>query len=698
MRALIAAWFLLTAAAASAQPASLVADRVRIENDRTLIAEGNVEVFYEDTQLSASRVTYDREAEELEIEGPLRVTRNDGSAVLLGDSARLDEGLRNGIVAGARLVLDRQLQIAADEMSTIDGRYRRLTNSVASSCRICALGQTPLWEIRAARVLHDTEERQIYFSRAQFRMMGVPLLYIPRLRLPDPTVERARGFLAPEFKGTSDLGQGLRLPYFVPLGQSADVLVAPWVTARTRTLELRYRQAFRSGSLTIDGAVSNDDLRPGDPRGYLFAVGRFRLPRDFRLAFDARAASDDTYADEYGYNTSARLESRAGVYRARQDEIIDLWLYHYDIVRPGSLKESDKTLVNLGEARYRRAFSTPLGRLSLGLDADLYDRDSDKDVLGRDVGRVGTGLEWFAGTVLPLGISVEAEAELRLDAYSIRRDSDYEPDATRRTQGAAIALRWPFSRVRGNVSQVIEPVAQLAWSDVSGGDVPNEDSRVVDYDEGNLVALDRFPGNDRSETGTRLNLGLSYARLAPAWQLNGYVGRILRFGDKTQFAEATGLNGTWSDWLVSGQVGIGDNLTLTNRAVFDEAFDVARNELRLALEAGAADFATSYLWLEAEPAENRNQDVHEAVFTAGYEFNRHWIGAVESRWDIFDERVSRTDFDLTYRNECISVDLSLSRRFEDSASIDPTYDFGVEVSLQGFGGGDSSRYARSCPG
>ena len=90
--------------------------------------------------------------------------------------------------------------------------------------------------------------------------------------------------------------------------------------------------------------------------------------------------------------------------------------------------------------------------------------------------------------------------------------------------------------------------------------------------------------------------------------------------------------------------------------------------------------------------------MHEAVFTAGYEFNRHWLGAIESRWDILDETISRTDFDLTYRNECIAVDLSVSRRYENSNYIEPTYDFGLEISLQGFGSNDSSRYARSCPG
>ena len=698
MRIVCALLLLLAAGAAAAQPASLVADRVRIESDDTLIAEGNVEVFYEGTSLSASRVIYDRETEGLTIEGPIRVTDADGEAVLLGDAAELEPGFRDGILTGARLVLDQQLQIAADELATIDGRYRRLTNAVASSCRVCSTSQTPLWEIRAARILHDTEERQIYFSRAQFRVVGVPVAYIPRLRLPDPTVERARGFLAPELRGTSELGQGLSVPYFIPLGRSADVTVAPWITPKTTTVELRYRQAFRSGAIEIDGAVSRDDIVPGETRSYVLADGRFNLPRDFRLDFEITAATDDTYADQYDYDTSSRLESFAEVTRYRENEFYDLALYHYDIVRPGSLDEGDETLVTIGYGAYERVFDTRAGRLTLGLDADVYDRDSDEEVIGRDSARIGTSLGWAAGAVLPAGVVLEAEAAVAADAYAIRRDPNYEPSELRLTPAAAVTLRWPLTRAAGGAYEMIEPVAQLAWADVSGGDVPDEDSRVVDFDEGNLFALDRFPGHDRSETGARLNLGVGYTRLESGWEVNGYVGRVLRFDDEYQFNEATGLNGEWSDWLVSGQVAVADALTVTNRAVFDDELDFSRNELRLALEAGAAEFAASYLWLEAEPEIDRDDDVNEAVFVAGYEFGRHWAGAVETRWDILEETFSRTDVGLTYRNECISVDLLVSRRYESNNYMDATYDFGVEVSLQGFGSSDASRYARTCPG
>jgi LPS-assembly protein len=698
VRALLVLGLICLAGIAAAQPASLVADSVRIEADSVLVAEGNVEVFYEGARLSADRITYDAETEALTIEGPVRLTEGDGAAVLFGDTAELDPGLRDGILTGARLVLDQQLQVAADELAVIDERYRRLTNAVASTCRICAANPTPLWEIRAARVLHDTETRQIYFSRAQFRVVGVPVLYVPRLRLPDPTVVRARGFLAPRFKGSGDIGTGVAQPYFVPLGPSADVTVAPFITPRTRTVELRYRQAFRRGTVQIDGALSRDDLRPDDLRGYAFGTGVFTLPRGFVLNAQIQTASDDEYLDSYGYFEGARLQNRLSIDRVRPNELVDLTALDFDILRPGDLRAADRNLLNLGEASYIRAVPTRFGRLSLELAADAYERDGEADVVGRDVQRIGGVVGWMRGTTLPAGIALTGEAEIALDGYRVRRDQNFDPEAVRVTPVAAVDLRWPLVRAGGGVAETLEPVAQLVWSAVSGDDVPDEDSRVVDLDEGNLFALDRFPGSDRSETGMRVNLGVGYSRLADAWAFNSYVGRVFRFDDTMQFSRSTGLDGAWSDWLVSAQLGLGDAFTVTNRAVFDELTDVSRNELRLALEAGSAEFASSYLWLVADPEQSRNEDVHEAVFTAAYEFSRHWAGAIESRWDIEADRVSRTDLDLTYRNECLAVDVYLSQRYDDEDSLETTYDFGVEVSLQGIGRGNARRYARSCPG
>ena len=51
-------------------------------------------------------------------------------------------------------------------------------------------------------------------------------------------------------------------------------------------------------------------------------------------------------------------------------------------------------------------------------------------------------------------------------------------------------LRWPLARHSGGVTHIVEPVAQLIWSPERdyADDVPNEDSYLIEFDEGNLFS------------------------------------------------------------------------------------------------------------------------------------------------------------------------------------------------------------------
>ena len=167
--------------AADKAPATLLADQLFINADTTLTAQGAVEVFYNDARLTASKLTYDRTTDRLAIEGPITLTDGTGT-VILASAADLSSDLRDGILQSARLVLNDQLQLASVQLARVEGRYTQLDKVIASSCQVCPSNPVPLWEIRARRVIHDQQEHQLYFDSAQFRVAGLPIFYIPRLR------------------------------------------------------------------------------------------------------------------------------------------------------------------------------------------------------------------------------------------------------------------------------------------------------------------------------------------------------------------------------------------------------------------------------------------------------------------------------------------------------------------------------------
>jgi LPS-assembly protein len=85
---------------------------------------------------------------------------------------------------------------------------------------------------------------------------------------------------------------------------------------------------------------------------------------------------------------------------------------------------------------------------------------------------------------------------------------------------------------------------------------------------------------------------------------------------------------------------------------------------------------------------------------AAYRVSDSWQSTLDYRYDFQQSRAASARLGLQYRNECVTVDLSLSRRFTSSTTILPTTDFGLTVSLAGFGANedDRPRRRRACSG
>lgn len=690
-----------------AQAAVLIADEVFITPDRTLVAQGNVEAFQDGTQIKASAIRYDQDTGRLIIDGPITLTEGD-ETLILADAGELDADFRNGLLTGARLILAQQLQVAAVQVDRVGGRYNQLSKATVTSCRICDDGRAPLWQIRARRVIHDQLEEQLYFDEAQFRILNVPVFYVPRLRLPGPGLERATGFLVPSIRTTSQLGTGLKIPYFIKIGEDRDLTLTPYFSSVTRTLELRYRQAFRRGRITFDGAVTRDDQRPDTNRGYLFGNGAFDLNRDYRLTFNVEATTDRGYLNEYGYFTQDRLESQVEVSRARRDQFVRATLYNFESLRADDINDNLPTIVLDGEYE-RRIFPERFGgEVLLRLEAHTHRRNSDRDtdgddadlvVDGRDVARLHGRLDYLRRETWSSGIVADVEAGLSFNIFDITQDATFAQNQSEVVPRAALTLRYPMLRRDADGgTQVLEPVAQVAWTRGKRLDVPNDESTRVEFDEGNLLSLSRFPRPDRRERGTVVALGLHWSRVDPdGWDTNVTVGQVLRSDLDVDFTSSSGLDGISSDYLVAAQVKTPSGVSLTGRSLFDSDLNFAKAELRGNWGFARGSLGGSYVWLDADAAEERDEAVSEILLDGRYAINNQWQVRADWRFNVADDRAATAGIGLSYNNECVAVDMTVARSYSSSTAVEPTTNIGFNVGLRGFAASSGTQqYIRSC--
>lgn len=676
--------------------ATLLADRLFLDGPNRLVAEGNVEAFFGQTRLTAGRVVYDRATGAMQITGPLVLTEETG-AVVLADSAELRDGLRLGLIRSARVVMEQQLQIAANTVERRSERFTEMNNVIASACEVCPDRNTPLWEVRADRVVHDAEERQLYFEGARFRMFGLPVAYIPRLRVPDPGLDRATGWLSPRFSLDTDHGFGLRAPYFIALSSDRDLTLTPFLgTKGTYALEARYRQAFSNGMLELGGLIAKDSIRNGEFRGMVYAKGDFAIPRGFQLSFNIIQPSDDNLLEDYDRDET-RLTSDITLERVRRDERIRVQALQFRSLRMGDVND---TLPNtVGQGLYDRRFDMPvlggIGRILL--EGEGYARRAPLAADPERVARFSADLGWRRDTVLPGGLLGAVGVNLGLDHFRIEpAASGLAPTTTRLRPSVMAELRWPLVRATGSgASHVIEPVAQVIWSDDRQYALPNATSRMPELDEGNLFSFDRFAGGDAREAGLRANLGLSWTRYDPdGWSSTLTLGRILRAQDLGQFSADSPLAGKQSDWLLSASVDTAAGLTLSGRSLFSDDFDLTRSAIELDWTTETFSISTSYMHIQADPFENRPDDASEWSFDGAQALDENWTARVGWRYDVAQKRAARAIVGLDYENECLRMAMQIEREYSTTTNQNSTR-FGLSVDILGIGG-NPSRARKRC--
>ncbi|MDD7971265.1 LPS-assembly protein LptD [Roseinatronobacter alkalisoli] len=679
--------------------ATLVADRLYLDGPHRLIAEGNVEALSGQTRMRATRIIYDRQSGALQIEGPLTLREGD-RVLVLADAAEMHDGFRRGLIRSARVILDQQLQIAAHQVERVDDRFTQMNSVIASACEICEETQTPLWEVRASRVVHDQQEQQIYFENAQFRLFGLPVAYLPRLRVPDPGLDRATGWLSPRFSLDTGHGVGLRAPYFIAISHDKDLTLTPFLASKgSRALELRYRQAFATGMLELGGLVARDSIRPGSTRAMGYTRGEFVLGRGYELSFNLIKVSDRQLLEDYD-RSEAQLASDITLERVRRDERIRLQALQFRSLR---LVDNNRELPNqIGQAVYERRFDMPgLGGVA-GLRFEVHSHSRRRPLAAdvKSVARFSADLDWRRDAILPAGVVGTLGVNLGVDHFAISPGSTAFAKSTTRVVPTAMAeLRWPLVRATsGGAVHVVEPVAQVIWGRDRVDALPNDISSMPELDEGNLFSHSRFAARDQREMGLRANLGLSWTRHDPqGWSGTLTLGRIWRKTDLGQFSPQSALAGRRSDWLLVSSLDTDQGLTLSNRALFNSDFRLTRNALELDWSTPDYSISTTYMHIRPDLAENRPAKAAEWSLDGSRALDEYWTASVNWRYDIARNRAARVGAGLTFENECLRMQMEVERRFASAITAGDTTSFGLSIDVLGVGG-NPSRARRGCSG
>jgi LPS-assembly protein len=284
-------------------------------------AVGNVQIYYDGSTVEADKVIYNQKTKRLRAEGNVRLTEPDGN-VTYGEILELNDDYRDGFVDSLRVETPDQTRFAAARANRSDGRYTELQSGVYTACEPCKTdpSKPPLWQVKGARIIHDEQEKMIYFEQGSFELLGTPIAYFPYFSTPDPTVKRKSGWLMPIFSSSNKLGLVAQAPYFWALAPNYDLTLTPAVSTKQGPfMQVEWRHRLMNGAYAIrasgirqfdkDEFIHTDGTpTPGyrDWRGAVESTGQFGLNKRWVWGWDALLISDKTYYQDYPVKSFTR--------------------------------------------------------------------------------------------------------------------------------------------------------------------------------------------------------------------------------------------------------------------------------------------------------------------------------------------------------------------------------------------------------
>ena len=684
------------------EPSLLQADQVTHDRDADVTtATGNVEVSQKDRILQADRVVYDRKRDVMTATGNVRVVEPTGE-VLFADEMQVTGDLKQGAARDFRARLVNDARIAANRADFVEGdtKEKRTTTAyraVYSPCDPCEKDPkaAPLWQIKAAKVVHDKEKKDIYFYDATLEFFGVPVLYTPYMAHAEPSVKRRSGILAPIFEHSNQLGYGVTLPYFGVLDETADITLAPrFLTRRGLFMGSEIRKRYDNGNFDLRGSITKDWFHERDGaevRGHFFGTATVNINEDWRGGMEIRRATDKTYLRFYDVGSEPSLTSRAWAETFNRRSYASVFSYAFQEQRSNVAQRNAPYVVPLASYNFVGDQKPFGGHFIADAGVRYLFREEGSDS-ARFLARVGYDFQHTTKD----GHVFNVLATVRADVYDINNAVDPE-NAANRFSGVKARIfpqlsadwRYPLIRRTGERTYVtVEPIAGFVVGPKAGRQwwIPNEDAVDQVFDETNLFQPNRNTGDDRIEGGQRLNyglkLGLHDAGGGASWL---FLGQSFRLQRDPSFPSGSGLRSGLSDPIAALSINPGRYWDVFGRIRVDKDNVTHVRQADALVSAGPREFRgfAGYILLKDNLSTSTslgNRSEGRLGFIA-----RPFDNWIVTAWGSRDlERGSTREIQgkLEYEDECFLIGLRVSRRYFTDKEIKPDNRISLRLVLK----------------
>ena len=709
------------AGSAAASTIDFSADQVSYDNDSELIiAAGRVRMDRDGYYLASDRVEWNRRTGEVVALGNVVVLAPEGDR-LIGERVVLDDSLRDAAVDNLLVVLESGGRLAARRATRVNG-ILRLEQVLYSPCPITTSSgcpKNPSWSISAARVTRDPAQGRLRFEGGRLTVLGLTLPLLPIFNVSDGSNDQAAsGLLVPNLSLSNLNGIEIGLPYYFRLAANRDLTLTPHLyTKALPAIEARWRHLTSLGAYQVGGfltygevdqvdriSISGSGGTRNDIRGYLEGNGRFQFTPQWSLTSSIRVATDKTVTRRYDITRDDRLRNFVEAERITPNFYLSIAGWAFQGLRADDVQRRLPVALPAIDARLRLDEPVFGGQVEVQANSLAILR-----VDGQDTQRAFASARWDMRRLTRWGQELTFTAYGRGDIYH-SNDSNLADIAFYRGEdgwngrviGALAAdLRYPLVGSLFGGTQRLVPRVQLVLTPPTRNlAIPNEDARSVDLEDSNVFALNRFPGYDRWEDGSRVTYGAEWNLDRANWSVQSVVGQSYRLTrDPSLFPDGTGLTDRFSDIVGRTRLRFGRLVDVTHRYRLDkDNLAVRRNEVDLTFGTDQSYIQVGYLRL------NRNisaaiedlRDKEELRVAGRVKFANYWSVFAATVFDLtskVEDPTSGADgfqpvrlrLGLNYEDDCLDLGVQWKRDYERIGDFRKGSTLSFNISLKGLG-------------
>ncbi len=542
-------------------PTTIKADTIdgdKISN--VLTANGNVELDKGNNKVYADQIIYDKSGGNIKANGNVKANNVEIGKVKAKEAVIKDD-FSSGTFTESKMIFNDGSYMTSPQIDRKTPEITVLQKAIYSICPSPEISlnndlageKRDMASIKSKSTTIDRTQNVARLKGATFRFYNFPIFYTPYMKVSLDKNGRQSGFLTPSYVRSTNLGTGIKAPYFIDIAPNMDLTIIPFFsfTSNQVIVNNKFRHMNSYGEYEMNFEIANNKLLANANtantavinktnkkyRWDIYGNGEFDFTNNTGLNFVGDTVGDRNYLRNYYNNFANSTISKVNLdyiqgrtYHAikaiRFQELENIvtedaapfvlpTIDSHIETKPFFFKEklvltSNATVITRQDGlQYRRVTFVPEANIPFNLKGNLFNLGS----------RVQNDF-----------YSLENNFKL------IDRSNNFNQTESNTKPEFSASWRMPLINKTKTNTLMFEPMVNIVTSTFtkSYSKLPNEDSNNSELTVSNLFVNDRISGFDRNEAGRRISYGAKTSLFNKYGEFGLTMGQSIRKSSKKQ--------------------------------------------------------------------------------------------------------------------------------------------------------------------